>query len=101
MFTSGLLRALLLVFCIGLFVHGGAVPYRERSRSPVETRSSAATSSKNDLPVNRQQAARVFANAGKKAGLEIWRIEVSVLHTKKARRKIWANNLMRKTILFF
>ncbi|EEB10466.1 conserved hypothetical protein [Pediculus humanus corporis] len=71
------LRLFIIGLCCFVSVINAATlqTQRDRSRSPVKNKESTTSSSQNDLPVNRQQAANVFANAGKKAGLEIWRIE--------------------------
>lgn len=78
MISSGFFKTLLLAACLLVAIQGASLDkQRDRSRSPVNHRSSSPSNdNKSDLPVNRKQAANVFANAGKKSGLEIWRIEV-------------------------
>lgn len=81
MISSGFFKTLFLGVCLIVVIDGANVgTQRDRSRSPVGSQSpsvKATAPQQENLPVNRQQAAHVFANAGKKAGLEIWRIEVS------------------------
>ncbi|KAK6634145.1 hypothetical protein RUM44_004753 [Polyplax serrata] len=79
MISSGFFKTLFLGVCLIVVIDGANVgTQRDRSRSPVGSQSpsvKATAPQQENLPVNRQQAAHVFANAGKKAGLEIWRIE--------------------------